>query len=210
MAEDWIFYYDYNNCIGCHACSVSCKQFHNVEATKDDWRSVEHVESGSGNEFEEIPISTSCMHCPDAPCVDVCPVDIIEKREEDGIVVHERDECIFCFQCGEACPYDAPTYPEDEQLMAKCNFCLGEGPGSAYGQPEKQKESDGGKKPSCVDNCVGGAIQAGPVDEMLELASAEAVQRYEDGAQNQRVIVEPMRKGTTDVDTLIESAVSED
>lgn len=76
--------------------------------------------------------------------------------------------------------------------MSKCNMCLGEGPGSGHGKPPKRKAEDGGNKPSCVDNCVGDAIKAGPVSEVMEEASESAARRFKNGAYESRVIVEPM------------------
>ena len=196
MGEQWMFYFDPNRCIGCHACSISCKQRHNRDADTDDWRTVTHLASGEYPDFEEVPVSMSCMHCHDAPCEKVCPPNAIEKREEDGIVTVDRDLCIGCHYCAWACPYGAPTYGE-EGLMSKCNMCLGEGPGSGHGKPPKQKPEDGGVKPSCVDNCVGEAIKAGPVSEVMEEASESAAQRFKNGAYDSRVIVEPMAEDAT-------------
>ncbi|MES3161885.1 MAG: 4Fe-4S dicluster domain-containing protein [Halorubrum sp.] len=196
MGEQWMFYFDPNRCIGCHACSISCSQRHNRDADADDWRTVTHLSRGEYPDFEEVPVSMSCMHCHDAPCEKVCPPDAIEKREEDGIVTVDRDLCIGCHYCAWACPYGAPTYGE-EGLMSKCNMCLGEGPGSGHGKPAKRKPEDGGAKPSCVDNCVGDAIKAGPVTDVMEEASESAAQRFRNGAYDSRVIVEPMDEDAT-------------
>ena len=191
MGEHWVFYFDPNRCIGCQACSISCKQYHDRDADADHWRTVTHLESGEYPNVQEVPISMSCMHCHDAPCEKVCPPNAIEKRSEDGIVTVDRDKCIGCHYCGWACPYGAPTYG-DEGLMSKCNLCLGQGPGGGAGQPPKQKPENGGKKPSCVDNCVGGAIEAGPQSEMVDQASERAAERFRNGAYNGRVVVEPL------------------
>jgi Fe-S-cluster-containing dehydrogenase component len=192
-AEDdhWIFYFDPNRCIGCKACTVSCKQYHDRGAEADDWRSVIHLESGEYPDVQEVPISMSCMHCHDAPCEEVCPPNAIEKRPEDGIVTVDRERCIGCHYCGWACPYGAPTYG-DGGLMSKCTLCLGQGPGGGAGEPPKQQAEDGGKQPSCVDNCVGGAIQAGPQSEIMAEASERAAERFRNEAYDGRVIVEPV------------------
>ena len=191
MGEQWGFYFDPNRCIGCHACSVACKQRHDRDADADDWRTVSHVSRGEYPDYSEIPISLSCMHCHDAPCAEVCPPNAIVKREEDGIVTVDRDRCIGCHYCAWACPFDAPTYG-DEGLMSKCNLCLGKGPGGGHEQPEREKPEDGGIAPACTSNCVGEAIKAGPMSELLAEASHEAAERFEAEAHGGNVIVEPV------------------
>lgn len=209
MSEQWMFYFDPNRCIGCHACTISCKQRHNRGADADDWRTVTHLKRGEYPDVEEVPLSMSCMHCHDAPCEKVCPPNAIEKREEDGIVTVDRDRCIGCHYCAWACPYGAPTYGE-EGLMSKCNMCLGEGPGSGHGKPPKQKPEDGGNKPSCVDNCVGGAIKAGPQSEMIDEASEAAAERFKNGAEQSRVIVEPVEEDTDAAESIRDQADKRD
>ena len=191
--DHWMFYFDPNRCIGCHSCSIACKQRHDRDVDADDWRSVTHLSSGEYPDFQEIPISMSCMHCHDAPCETVCPPAAIEKREEDGIVTVDRDLCIGCHYCAWACPFGAPTYGDDG-LMSKCNMCLGEGPGSGAGEPPKEKPEDGGLAPSCASNCVGEAIKAGPQSEVMQEATEAAAKRFENNAYQGRVIVEPFRE----------------
>ena len=63
-----------------------------------------------------------CRHCDDPPCVDACPEEAIDKRE-DGIVVMEYEKCSGCEACIEACPYDAIAFDEDQGVAQKCNLC---------------------------------------------------------------------------------------
>jgi anaerobic dimethyl sulfoxide reductase subunit B (iron-sulfur subunit) len=200
-SEHWVFYFDPNRCIGCHACSISCKQFHGRGAETDDWRTVTHHEVGSYPNVQDVPISMSCMHCHDAPCEKVCPTNAIEKRESDGIVTIDRDACIGCKYCGWACPFGAPVYG-DEGLMSKCNMCLGQGPGGGADVEDTPKhELEGQVEPNCVSDCVGEAIKAGPEKEIIQEASQAAAERFKSGAAaNGRVIVEPLQDRTAAVD----------
>ncbi|MFW6458265.1 MAG: 4Fe-4S dicluster domain-containing protein [Halodesulfurarchaeum sp.] len=217
-SEHWVFYFDPNRCIGCHACSVSCKQFHGRGAETDDWRTVTHHEQGTHPASEDydpdtslpvkdVPISMSCMHCHDAPCMKVCPTNAIKKRESDGIVVIDRDECIGCKYCGWACPFGAPTYG-DEGLMSKCNMCLGSGPGSGADVEDTPKhELEDQVEPNCVSDCVGGAIKAGPQSEVIQEASDAAAERFKErSVANGRVIVEPLQERTASVDSDIDAS----
>ncbi len=203
MEDPWMFYFDPNRCIGCHACSIACKQRHDRDPDADDWRTVTHLSRGEYPEFEQLPVSMSCMHCHDAPCETVCPPNAITKREEDGIVTVDRDRCIGCHYCAWACPFGAPTYG-DEGLMSKCNMCLGQGPGSGHDQPPKERPEDGGLQPACESSCVGDAIKAGPRSEVLDHASEKAAVRFENDAYGGRVVVEPV-----DEDAELAAAVRE-
>ena len=208
MGEQWMFYFDPNRCIGCHACSIACKQRHDRDADADDWRTVTHLSSGEYPDFEEIPISMSCMHCHDAPCETVCPPDAITKREEDGIVTVDRDRCIGCHYCAWACPYGAPTYGDDG-LMSKCNMCLGEGPGGGHDQPAKEKPEDGGLAPACASSCVGEAIKAGPQSEVMEEASEAAAERFKNDAYSGHVVVEPLEEDEEVADSIREESTDQ-
>ncbi len=45
----------------------------------------------------------ACMHCTDAPCASVCPVDCF-LQTSDGLVLHSKELCIGCGYCFFACP----------------------------------------------------------------------------------------------------------
>jgi NAD-dependent dihydropyrimidine dehydrogenase PreA subunit len=53
-------------------------------------------------------ITEPCVGVKDAACVDVCPVDCIYGKNEDGeqLYIHP-DECIDCGLCVDACPSEA-------------------------------------------------------------------------------------------------------
>lgn len=103
---------DLKKCIGCHACAVACKEAHGTppKVTRA------HVEIEYVGEYPDVRMTAYpmlCMHCENAPCVEVCPTGASFKRE-DGIVAINKDECIGCKSCMSACPYGARYYREDE------------------------------------------------------------------------------------------------
>jgi Fe-S-cluster-containing hydrogenase component 2 len=46
----------------------------------------------------------TCRRCEDAPCINVCPADALEKDEE-GIVVRHTNLCVSCKSCVTICPF---------------------------------------------------------------------------------------------------------
>ena len=201
MAEQWTFYFEPDKCIGCHACSVACDVRNDLDVDDDNWRTLTHESFGEFPDYEETAVSMSCMHCGDAPCETVCPTSAITKRESDGIVTVDQDACIGCHYCGWACPYGAPTYGEDSK-MSKCHLCLGEGAGDGAGKPPRERPEEGGVTPACVDSCVTDALHAGPVSEMMEIASDRAARKFKNSDQD--IIIEP-----TSTDELDQEIVGE-
>lgn len=64
-------------------------------------------------------ITEPCIGTKDTACVDVCPVDCIHPRKDEGdhsaadmLFIHP-DECIDCGACVPACPVEA-IYAMDE------------------------------------------------------------------------------------------------
>ena len=132
------FLVDAERCIECNACVTACKNEHEVP-----WginrRKVVTINDGTPGERS---ISVACMHCSDAPCMAVCPVDVFYQTEE-GIVLHSKDLCIGCGYCFYACPFGAPQFPQAGNFgsrgkMDKCTFCAG-GPEEDMSEAEYQK-----------------------------------------------------------------------
>lgn len=131
------FLFDQNFCIGCKACEVSCQVYHRQEP-EINWRKVEtHIVVEDGMKKERFTTS-SCHHCEDPKCLEVCPTYAYTKRE-DGIVVLDREKCISCGLCVEECEYGAITRLGEDKKAQKCNMCA-----------EKQ---DRGEEPACVAAC---------------------------------------------------------
>ena len=119
------FLCDAERCIECNACVTACKNEHEVPWGVNRRRVVVLDDGVPG----EKAISVACMHCTDAPCAAVCPVDCFYTTD-DGIVLHDKDLCIGCGYCFYACPFGAPQYPQEQAFgvrgkMDKCTFCAG-------------------------------------------------------------------------------------
>jgi Fe-S-cluster-containing dehydrogenase component/formate-dependent nitrite reductase membrane component NrfD len=143
------FVIDQRSCIGCHACTVACKQEHGVElGVFRTW--VKYIEQGSFPDTRRYFSVLRCNHCDDAPCIEICPVTALYRRE-DGIVDFDNERCIGCKACMNACPYDALYIDPQSQTAAKCNFCA--------------HRVDIGLKPSCEIVCPTQAIISGDLDD---------------------------------------------
>ena len=115
------FVIDQRSCIGCHACTVACKAENGVAIGNfRTW--VKYVESGTFPDSRRDFAVLRCNHCATAPCARICPVTALHKRA-DGVVDLDRDACIGCGACMQACPYDAIYLDEDTGVAGKCHLC---------------------------------------------------------------------------------------
>lgn len=149
-------YIDQNRCMGCFTCIVACKDWHDVPAGPASRMRVKILEKGAYPDLFVAFLPVTCYHCAEPSCAVVCPSGAITKRDVDGIVTVDREQCVgkdACGLCLEACPYDAPQFEaEEDAKMQKCDLCL-----DRWGE---------GKKPICVSSCPTYALDAGPLDEL--------------------------------------------
>lgn len=166
------FVIDNRKCIGCHACTTACKSEHEVPVgVNRTW--VKQVEKGEFPDTRRLFSVMRCNHCTDAPCVDICPTEALYFRK-DGIVDFDKDRCIGCKSCMQACPYDALYIDPETKTAAKCNYCA--------------HRIDVGLEPACVNVCPEEAIISGDM-ENPETKISELLAR-------QQVSVRKAEKGT--------------
>ena len=105
-------------CVNCGKCVKACRAHNHTSEDMPARRKVVPYESDFGM---KVYVSTSCMHCSEPACAQVCPAHAITKRP-DGIVVVNAQRCIGCKYCFQACPFEVPHYGEEG--MDKCDCCL--------------------------------------------------------------------------------------
>ena len=94
------FYFDQTRCAGCYGCRVACKDWHDQPAGSASWMRINYQEEGPfPNVFASYLIS-NCYQCEEPVCSFICPNEAINKREEDGIVVVDKDKCREEVNCG--------------------------------------------------------------------------------------------------------------
>jgi len=167
----WGMVIDLDRCIGCEYCQRACNATNDVAPDKP-WNLVVEERTTADTPFF---FTRPCLHCGDAPCVEVCPVQATYHRD-DGLVIMNYDRCIGCRYCEVACPYDArkfnwevrtdinpfiPTWgiAEVERrprgVVEKCTFCIHRiDSGLERGAiPGEDREAT----PACVNICPVGA-----------------------------------------------------
>jgi len=143
------FVIDQRRCIGCHACTVACKEENRVPlGAFRTW--VKYIERGAFPNTRRYFSVLRCNHCDAAPCVTICPTVALYRRD-DGIVDFDGRRCIGCKSCMQACPYDALYIDPDTSTAAKCNYCA--------------HRVEVGLEPACVIVCPERAIIAGDLDD---------------------------------------------
>jgi len=178
------FLCDAERCIECNGCVTACKQEHEVPWGVNRRRVVTINDGVPG----ERSISVACMHCSDAPCMAVCPVDCFYRTEE-GVVLHDKDLCIGCGYCFYACPFGAPQFPQAGAFgvrgkMDKCTFCAG-GPEKDTSEAEFKKYGRNrlaeGKLPACAEMCSTKALLGGDGDVIADIYRTRVTTRGKAG-----------------------------
>lgn len=116
------FYFDQTRCTGCFACAVACKDWHDIPAGPAKWMRLYQLEEGR---FPDIFVSyraMSCYHCKEPICSYVCPNDAIAKREEDGVVIIDREKCRGEKPCGIILPDPSGINLLYDEQVAPCQI----------------------------------------------------------------------------------------
>ncbi len=147
---------DTNQCVGCHACEVACKQ--EFGAPLGLFRTMTlYMDSGSFPKVKREFLPIMCTQCEDASCQKACKQGAI--YEEHGIVKIDEKKCDGCGDCVKACSLGAIYVNPLSKLAEKCNLCA--------------HRLEIGQKAACEATCVSEAIRI--IDLSKEALPSQAV-----------------------------------
>ena len=169
---------DTSKCTACRGCQVACKQWNELSAETTSFFAsdagyqnppdlsaatyclVKFHSAGNGSgDPEWLFRKHQCMHCTNAACVEVCPVDAMQKNADTGFVFVDEEVCIGCGACVAACPFEVPHLTSaDPKKAKKCWACL--------------DRVTNGEETACAKTCPSGAISFGDRSAMVTQAQA--------------------------------------
>jgi anaerobic dimethyl sulfoxide reductase subunit B (iron-sulfur subunit) len=209
MGKQLGWFFDGAACNGCKVCLVACRDIKD-NPVGVNFRRVLHYSGGGWDPHPTQPevmvqnvyaytVSMACNHCTDPVCLEVCPSGAIFKREEDGLVMIDKETCLGCRLC-ETCPYDAPQFNEVLGVMTMCDGC--------------HDLVEEGESPACVAACPQRALEFGDIEDFrADHGTLEGVEPLPDPAiTGPSLVIAPHRHalavGDTAGDVRVEPTVS--
>ena len=110
-----------DKCDLCRKCEEACVAVCG-SSKKESGGYVPHIRVLQG---PEGPFMRLCKHCEDAPCVDACIGESLQ-RGPDGLVIQDETRCIGCFMCNMVCPNGAMKTIMSLEKAFKCTLMCGE------------------------------------------------------------------------------------
>jgi tetrathionate reductase subunit B len=168
---------DLDRCVGCHACAVACRAEWEIpiQFARNWLRRLGPANTPHGLAATYYP--GLCNHCDKPSCVEACPADPVMMTFRDantgktttmevaatwkdpfnGTVQIDKERCLGCGACADACPYGAryvnPDLADDESAgkVDKCTYCM--------------PRVAAGLQPACVQTCLAEARIFGDLDD---------------------------------------------